>query len=154
MSNNYACVFVLLLLIGCSSERPRGSVLVGGPDVQFQFERAELAKRPVVTPAITPFDAQAVMRNAYLEGFREGWNAMLNQWANVRFTMPTDMGAIQANAKAWTEGFRRGRDELTEQVLNLAKSRRGSQGNSLKAASEQPPKNLGEVERNEGKNQQ
>jgi hypothetical protein len=74
--NHFVIVLLaILLLVGCRARMQNTEAVQPlAKDGTLAAIYAELKKVPIPTPMTTPFDGDSGKRDAYLAGFREGWD--------------------------------------------------------------------------------
>jgi ribosome modulation factor len=91
---------------GCATSNAEQSVVVSSKGDDRHIG-ALLRQLPVPVPDITPYDEDNPSREAYLSGFREGWDKGIeNMLRYVRCEPPSDLSS--GSRISWIAGWRAG----------------------------------------------
>ena len=91
---------------GCATSNAEQSVVVSSKGADRHIG-ALLRQLPVPAPDITPYDDDNPRREAYLSGFREGWDKGIeNMLQYVRCEPPSDLSS--ESRISWIAGWRAG----------------------------------------------
>ncbi len=104
----------LLMISGCARRVVQPIDLF---DYTYRSRRQQLNGQAIPFPVSTPYDGDKVLRDAFLEGFRTGWEIALRSWLGNLIGVPEAYQEPAAVLKAWNEGCDAGQTALGERVL-------------------------------------
>jgi hypothetical protein len=104
----------LLMFSGCDRRQTQP---INGIDYTYQSRRQQLNGQAIPFPVNTPYDGDKVLRAAFLEGFKTGWEIALRSWLGNLIGVPEAYQEPEAVRKAWNEGCDAGQAALGERVL-------------------------------------
>ena len=64
----------VLVLAGCKTQTQEVTTIHPWPKEKLATVYADLKTVPIPVPTMTPFDADSRQRDAYLAGFKDGWD--------------------------------------------------------------------------------
>ena len=116
------CISMLpTFLLGCTQLQVRKEQAPAPSDFYYESIRTQLRPQPIRLPFRTPYDGKSILRHAYLSGFTEGWEVMLDVWTAKIITPPQEFQEKDIT-DAWQEGFRTGQLAAYDRVKDLAEA--------------------------------
>jgi hypothetical protein len=117
MKHSVIVLVAMLFLVGCQTHTQQTEVvqpLVKDKRLAAIYE--DLKTVPIPTPKATPFDGDSRRRDAYLAGFREGWDFAIS--GRILYgTMIGPAGMESDLFSVWQDGAREGSRLGSEQLM-------------------------------------
>jgi hypothetical protein len=117
MKHLVTLLILVLLLAGCRTHTQQTEVVQPlATDKRLAAIYEDLKTVPIPTPKATPFDSDSRRRDAYLAGFREGWDFAIS--GRILYgTMVGPAGMESDLFSVWQAGAREGSRLGSEQLM-------------------------------------
>jgi hypothetical protein len=110
-------IFIAGFCAGCTTSPIDESSRV---DTSFRQIRHSMRDEAVPYPILTPFDATPAERDAYMEGYKQGWNTAIDQWLGAMLCVPEKYQKPERMMGAWKKGNQDGTLALYNAVQKKA----------------------------------
>src|ERR1035438_7806224 len=120
MKQSAIILIALLAVVGCKTEMQETKANFDPfPKSRLAAIYTDLKTLPIPVPHVTPFDKDNRQRDAYLAGFRDGWDFAISGDILFEFrSQPSDLPADLSPAwgDGWHDGTRLGGERLSAKL--------------------------------------
>ncbi len=108
-------IIAVLVLAGCKTQTQQVATINPWPKEKLAAIYADLRTLAIPAPTVTPFDSDSRQRDAYLAGFKDGWDFairgdILFGFRSQPYDLPADLSSAWGDG--WHEGTRLGGERL------------------------------------------